>query len=48
MVRMFRAGYVRHFLSGFAMGAVALIGFHAAQPDQQPMFPTAETASTVS
>lgn len=49
MFRSLRTGYVRHFLSGFAMGAIALVGFHAAQPEDAPMFAaTTEAAAPVS
>jgi hypothetical protein len=48
MFRTLRAGFVRHFLSGFAMGAVALVGLHAAQPEDKPMYPPVEAAPSVS
>lgn len=44
MMRIFRAGFVRHFLSGFAIGAVGLIGIQIATPDDRPMQqPVAQT-----
>jgi hypothetical protein len=46
MTTKLRAGFLRHFLSGFALGAVALIGMQASQPEDKPMYPpVSETAS---
>lgn len=46
MMNKLRAGFLRHFLSGFAIGAVGLIGFQASQPEDKPMYPpVTETAS---
>ncbi|WP_315761988.1 hypothetical protein [Sphingomonas sp. Y38-1Y] len=46
MTNKIRAGFLRHFLSGFALGAVALVGFQASQPDDKPMYPpVTQTAS---
>ncbi|MEZ0496336.1 hypothetical protein [Sphingomonas sp. IW22] len=45
MLRFLRAGYVRHFLSGFALGAAGLFAVQLAQPEDQPMFPPVAEAS---
>ncbi|WP_212611973.1 hypothetical protein [Sphingomonas baiyangensis] len=47
MFKFLRAGFVRHFLSGFAIGAVGLVTFQANQPADPPLFPdsAAVTAS---
>jgi hypothetical protein len=45
MTKTRRAGFFRPFLSGFAIGAVGLIGLHVTQPEPTPMFaPVAEAA----
>jgi hypothetical protein len=46
MIRMFRAGFFRHFLSGFALGAVGLLGFQAARADERPMYPPVAQTDT--
>lgn len=44
MFKFLRAGFVRHFLSGFAIGAVGLVGLQTARPVDPPLFsPTAQT-----
>lgn len=48
MLKFLRAGYVRHFLSGFAIGAVGLIGFQASQPEDQPLYPPVAQAAPAS
>jgi hypothetical protein len=51
MLRMFRAGFVRHFLSGFAIGAVGLVAIQVSRPEAQPLYPPvaqAEPAPSVS
>ncbi|HTG39830.1 hypothetical protein [Sphingomonas sp.] len=46
MLRFLRAGFVRHFLSGFALGAAALVTVQVTQPPEQPMFPPVADAGS--
>ncbi|WP_294263831.1 hypothetical protein [uncultured Sphingomonas sp.] len=41
------AGFLRHFLSGFALGAMALVGLQIAQPEDQPMYPPVTADASV-
>ncbi|WP_176484606.1 hypothetical protein [Sphingomonas spermidinifaciens] len=47
MTNKTRAGFLRHFLSGFALGAVALVGFQISQPEDKPMYPPVTADASV-
>jgi hypothetical protein len=47
MTNKTRAGFLRHFLSGFALGAVALVGLQIAQPEDRPLYPPVSADASV-
>ncbi|WP_448501582.1 hypothetical protein [Sphingomonas sp.] len=46
MFRFLRSGFARHFLSGFAIGAVGLVALQSAEPPAAPLFPPASAAES--
>ncbi|UUL81960.1 hypothetical protein OKW76_10645 [Sphingomonas sp. S1-29] len=47
MLKFLRAGYFRHFLSGFAIGAIGLVAVQTAQPENPPMYSASAVTDSV-
>jgi hypothetical protein len=46
MFGFLRSGFTRHFLSGFAIGAIGLVALQSADTPARPLFPLASAAES--